>query len=120
MEATAALGAAGSGDAAGVPGVLAGTTVVTNRDRRRDPNQAATGSGATEDRDNFSAGPLSCIEAAAQYLASEPAAVTRALTTHQTDRDGWCRGCDRTVRWPCAVASIAQRAQALLARSASR
>jgi hypothetical protein len=120
MEAAAAVGAAGSGDSAGVSDVLAGTPVVTDSPHGCDPNRGPRVSGAA-DHDNVLTGPPGCIDAAARYLASEPAAVTRALTTHQTDRDGWCRGCDRTVRWPCAVDSIAQRAQALVTtRSAPR
>lgn len=120
METTATLVAAGPGDAAGVSGVLASAMVMTDSDYGCDPNRATPRVAAAEDGDNVLTGPPGCIDAAARYLASEPAAVTRALTTHQTDPDSWCRGCGRIVRWPCAVAIIAQRAQALLARSASR
>jgi hypothetical protein len=57
-----------------------------------------------------------CITMAARYLATEPAAVTRALDVHCPAGDGHCRGCGHErVRWPCAVATIARRAFAILA-----
>lgn len=55
-----------------------------------------------------------CIDAAARYLATEPAAVQRALATHRRGTDGRCTGCGGVVRWPCATASSARRALELL------
>jgi hypothetical protein len=60
--------------------------------------------------------PDDCIEMAARYLATEPDAVNRALDVHSATSDGRCGGCGyRAVRWPCAVATIARRAFAMLA-----
>ena len=56
-----------------------------------------------------------CILAAAQFLAAQPGAVQRALTTHRCRPDGRCTGCGVTlVRWPCAIASSALLAQRLV------
>ena len=57
----------------------------------------------------------SCIDAAARYLATEPAAVVRALAAHTSGPTGRCTGCGHTPpRWPCAIATSARRALALL------
>ena len=56
-----------------------------------------------------------CIEAAALYLATQPDAVDRALASHTSDARGCCAGCgSANVRWPCAVAVSARRAEELL------
>lgn len=56
-----------------------------------------------------------CLDAAASYLATEPAAVDRALRTHRLGANGRCAGCGlAAVSWPCVVAISAQRAHSLL------
>lgn len=56
-----------------------------------------------------------CIEAAATYLAAQPAAVQRAMATHTRGPTGRCVGCGNTSpRWPCAIAVSALRALDLL------
>lgn len=58
---------------------------------------------------------MDCIEAAARYLATEPAAVERALREHREGADGHCVSCrDRGGVWPCAVRTSARRARSLL------
>ncbi|MGH3565551.1 MAG: hypothetical protein ACRDRH_05875 [Pseudonocardia sp.] len=65
--------------------------------------------------DGMTDAAAACIDAAARYLASEPAAVHRALATHRPGRDGCCTGCGRNPgRWPCATAASARRALDLL------
>jgi hypothetical protein len=55
--------------------------------------------------------PLNCIEAAARFLASDPAAAGRLLTTHRRRGDGRCTACGmRGGQWPCGPASSALRA----------
>lgn len=56
-----------------------------------------------------------CIEEAARYLATEPDAIAHALRHHRRRHDGRCAACGiQTGTWPCAVASSAPRAQALI------
>ena len=58
---------------------------------------------------------MNCIEAAARYLATEPAAVERALREHREGTDGYCVSCrERGGVWPCAVQSSARLARSLL------
>jgi hypothetical protein len=63
---------------------------------------------------------MDCIEAAARYLATDPAAVERALDEHRCGADGYCTTCgDRGGVWPCVVQSSALRAQSILAAGTS-
>ena len=74
---------------------------------------AQRGEGAAAERGRRAA--AGCIEAAALFLASEPAAVERALAVHRAGEDGRCVGCGSAgVRWPCAVVSGARRGLELL------
>lgn len=56
-----------------------------------------------------------CIAEAARYLATEPAAVERAVARHRRRADGTCTGCGPTLEdWPCATASIARLAREII------
>lgn len=56
-----------------------------------------------------------CLDAAATYLATEAAAVHRALVIHVPGPRGRCSGCGRVAPvWPCVIAVIARRALGLL------
>lgn len=53
------------------------------------------------------------IEAAVDFLASEPGRADRALAKHRKLADGLCAGCLTSLtRWPCPIANIALMAQA--------
>ncbi|WP_219414063.1 hypothetical protein [Pseudonocardia nigra] len=51
--------------------------------------------------------------AAARLLATQPGSIQRALATHHHAPDGRCAACGTISRWPCAIATIAQRAARL-------
>gem|GEM_PF-2601067 len=58
-----------------------------------------------------------CIEEAARYLATEPAAVMRALAAHRPGGEGDCLGCGQAAtRRPCAIRASAERANELIRR----
>jgi hypothetical protein len=54
------------------------------------------------------------MEAAAELMATNPGAAERFLESHTRRPDGRCWGCaTRLTWWPCAIATIAERAAAI-------
>lgn len=48
-----------------------------------------------------------CLDAAAFYLATEPAAVERAVGIHRPGANGRCAGCGlAAVPWPCVAHEV--------------
>lgn len=53
------------------------------------------------------------IETAAWFAAAQPGFADRLLSAHARRKSGDCAGCGvyRPTRWPCALVSIARRAE---------